>query len=582
MKETLGNHRWAIILALLVTVIVALPQIYFRIDHKDDGIYQGIELLPDSPWSARAREVQDGHPLFGNIYNKEGKDNPYLFQPLGSIVVGYMGEMFSLDINNTLLLSRLVLTPIVFLLIYAFVFLISRDKFAGLCSASLLLLADGIMSYYGLSHILQGISPENFLRIARPVNPAMIYVLFFGFLVTFWLFYKRRGWGYGAVSAVLLGLNFYNYFYTWTYLYAFGALLVLFFLVQRNWKEAVRIGSVFVGALLVGVPYLINLYQVTLHPAYEEVGARFGLLISHAPLFVGFVVMVGVVVYLLGFPRKDRETYLFGLALTLTPFITMNQQLLTGKVLQTSHYHWFFHKPMAVIFVLVVVFHVLSKNKLSSYTRLLLALVTVTMSLAVGLFIQVDSYYNGDRDGGMVAIERQKYGPVMRWLGENAERDAVVFGNDTVSHMTVIYTPLNVFYHRALPFASLSATYARQLDTMFSFFRLRGIENPDAREVFFKERKTVSIEMYGIYYRELNGTYESIPDNQVEEVLAHYEEALKTPAPEWLENVWRKYGVTYVVWDKKSDPTWQIENLPFLEEVAVFGDLSIYKLASGV
>ena len=83
-------------------------------------IYQGIELLPDSPWSARVREVQDGHPNFGSIYYKDGKDNPYLFQPLGSMAVGYMGKVFSLDINNTLLLSRFVLTFVAFFLIYGF------------------------------------------------------------------------------------------------------------------------------------------------------------------------------------------------------------------------------------------------------------------------------------------------------------------------------------------------------------------------------------------------------------------------------------------------------------------------------
>ena len=73
LRQSLLNHKLAILLAIVISIITAFPQVYFRIEHRNDGIYQGIELLPDSPWSPRAREVQDGHPNFGNIYNKDGK-----------------------------------------------------------------------------------------------------------------------------------------------------------------------------------------------------------------------------------------------------------------------------------------------------------------------------------------------------------------------------------------------------------------------------------------------------------------------------------------------------------------------------
>ena len=262
-KQILKEHKLAIGLAILTSIIVAFPQVYFRIDHQEfykEGV-QSIEMLPDSPWSARVREVQDGHPGFGSIYYKDGKDNPYLHQPLGSIVTGYMGKVFSLEINNTILLSRLLLSFIVFLVTYGFIFLFSRSKLVALSGASVLLLADSVLSYHSVARIFHGIGPEFFLRLARPVNPAMIYLLLFGFLVSFWLFYKRQDkrWLWGIISAVLLGLNFYNYFYTWTYLYAFGSVLVLIFLIQKKWKEALRITAVFLGALIVAIPYIINL-----------------------------------------------------------------------------------------------------------------------------------------------------------------------------------------------------------------------------------------------------------------------------------------------------------------------------------
>lgn len=575
LKEIILNHKSAVILALLTSFIVAFPQVFFRIEHRDGGIYQGIELLPDSPWSARIAEVQNGHPLSGSIYYKDGKDNPYLFQPLGSMVVGYMGRLFLLDINNTLLLSRFVLPFAVFLLMYAFVYLLSRDKLVALSSAAVLLLADSALSYFGLTSLLQGISPEDFIRLARPLNPAMIYVFFFGFLVAFWLFYKNRDWRYGIASAILLGLNFYNYFYSWTYLYAFGGILVLSLLIRKQWREAVRIFWVFFGALLVAIPYAINLYRASLHPAYEEAGLRFGVVETHAPLFVGFMVIGALVIFLWKFPKEDQERYFFSLALLVAPFVALNQQLITGKVLQPAHYHWFFHKPMAVIFIFMIIFYMFAQ-KGWVFHRKALATLILAGSLATAVFVQATSYYDGTNDGGKIAIDRQKYGPVMTWLSEHAEKEAVVLANNEISHMTVIYTPQNVYYHRAAMY-SLAATKERLLEVIFTFYRLRGIEPNKVRDVFFAERAYLSANIYGMHYRELFGSYEAIPDEKIEEIVTRYEETSQVLVSKWLNDILAKYEVEYVIWDKQKELGWNLDQYAFLKKAVEFGDLAIYR-----
>lgn len=576
------EHKIAIVIAVLTSLITIFPQVYFRID--PNVVNQGIELLPDSPWSARVTEVQNGHPNFGSIYYKDGKDLPYLFQPLGSMVVAYMGQLFSLNINDTILLSRLILPFVTFLLVYAFIFLISKERFAALSGASLLLLADSVLSFSGLSRLLHGLSPDSFLRLARPVNPAMVYILLFGFLVSFWLFLKRKDWRFGVLSAVVLGLNFYNYFYSWTYLFAFGGIFGLFLLFQKKWQEALNVTAVYVGALVVAIPYVLNLVRVTAHPGYHDASMRSGVVLSHAPLFVGFLVVVSLAIFLFGFPRKeavDKEGYFFGLALLLAPFLTMNQQLLTGKVLQEAHYHWFFHKPIGVIFVLVVAFYFLARKNLVFYSKALGVLI-VAASIGTAIFVQVSSYFHDTRDGGLVAVERQRYGQVMDWLNENAERESVVLANDEIAHLTVIYTPLNVFYHRAAGY-SLAATTDRLTDVLFTLYRLRGVGVKDideVKDVFFADRAFISATVFVIHYRELLGSYEAIPDEEVEKLITQYEETLSFPTSEWLNSMFKRYEVEYIVWDKKADPTWNLDQYKFLKRVAEFdgGDLVIYKI----
>jgi len=576
LKHLIWEHKGAVILATLVSLMVAAPQIAFRYEHRSDGVYQGIELLPDSPWSSRVREVMDGHPAFGSIYYKDGKSDPYLFQPGGSMTVAYMGEAFGFDINNTILLARLVLTFITFLLIYAFIVLISGDRLAALAGTSVLLEADAVMNLSGIKNLLHGISPSDFLSIGLPVDPAMLFIPLFAFLIAFWLFYKNRDWRFGVASTILLGLNFYNYFYSWTYLYAFGGFLVLLLLLKRDWREAVRIGSVFAGALLLAIPYGINIYRAAQYPIYAEVGERFGIVATHAPLFIGLIALGALVMFYLWFPRGDKQKYLFWLALLLAPILTLNQQILTGKEMQSAHYHWYFHKPLAVIVTVILIFYLLNRLKTTWY-RVALAILMVAGSFAVGVFIQTDSYLHNRGDyGGTAALQQQRYGPVMQWLNRSAMKEDVVLGNSDISYLVTIYTPLNVFYHRAA-FMSLAATHERLLDSLFTFYRLRGVGAADAQKVFFAERGSISSSIYGIYYRQLSGSYEAIPDEKLGEILAAYQKTLATPTPAWLKQEMAQYEVNYVVWDKKNDPSWQLQKYQFLKETAVFGDIHIYR-----
>ncbi|HLP44000.1 MAG TPA: hypothetical protein VK145_01860, partial [Candidatus Nanoarchaeia archaeon] len=525
VRTILREHSWAIILAVLLSILVVAPQLVFRAEHKD--VENRIELIPDSPWSPRVREIQDGYS-FGNIYNKHGKDNPYLFQPLGSMIVAYMGSVFGLDINDTILLSRVVLPFVTFLILYWFVFLISKDRLVSLISASALLVADSVLSFSGIMYLLQGVSPDNFLRLARPVNPAMVYIFFFGFLALFWKFYENRKISFGVLSAIVLGLNFYNYFYTWTYLYAFWVFLIFIMALYKQWKAVLQISLVYVGGGIVAIPYFINMYRATHYPAFEEVGARLGTIFTHYPLFIGFSSLAALLVFFFLYPKEDKQKYFFGLALLLTPFLTMNQQIITGRIMQADHYHWFFHKPIAFIFVLIIFFTFLNKEKFIKY-RTYVGVVALVACFGIGIFVQAHSYQYDRRDGGAIAENRQIYAPVMKWLNENATTGAMVFSNDEVSHLTVIYTPHNVLFHRAACCTTLSATDEQMFDTVSLFYRIRDIKKDDVAEIFEEEKDFISSQIHGIYYRKLYGQYHLVPDDEISKFTDKFVATLSIP-----------------------------------------------------
>ncbi len=565
--QNLKNHQWAILLALIAGVIVAFPQFYLRYDNQ--AVYQGIEEIgteDEIAWLSRVREVYDGHPLLNNPYLKEGKSDPYLYQPLGSDIIASLGKLFSLDINNAILLSRFLFSFFLSLLIYGFVLLFTKEKLVALATSSFLMLGNSLFARRAIFQILQGESPSStYLNYTRPVNPLMTHLFFFGFLLCFWLFLEKKQWRWGILSALILGLSFYDYFYTWTFLGAFLGVLIIIFLLRKKWHDAKRIGLVLLGALLIALPFFLNIYRATLHPNYAEVSQRF--VFETRSYTLGLLVPLLLVVFLLCFPRKYKEQYYFGLALVIAPLIVLNQQFITGKTLMTDHYHWYFHLPLAIVFVLMIFFFWVSKLNRPMLKRISAMLIIVS-SILTGLLIQSNSYAkNKERIIGL-----QNYGPVMEWLAQNAPKDEVIFANEEASHLVVIYTPLNVFYH-GVARMTLAATTARLEDTVFLYYRLDGLARDKAAEVFSRDRVEISHLIYGMYYRDGR----EMSDELLLKIIQRGQDSFAVSTSDFFKAMLDKYQVSYLIWDKKQNPQWQLDQYLFLEKVKEIGDFAIYK-----
>lgn len=330
-----------------------------------------------------------------------------------------------------------------------------------------------------------------------------------------------------------------------------------------------------------GILYFLNLYQASLHPNYQEVSQRFGMIETRTPI-LGFLVPSIFIIFLLFFPRKWRERYFFCLALLIAPFIVLNQQLITGRILHPGHYHWHFHIPLAIIFLLVIFFSWVSTRKGKFFQkrreilRKLSAIFIIVLSIGTGIFVQNRAYLATENEN----VEQQRFGPVMDWLNENGEKDEVVFANQDVSHLTVIYTPLNVFYHLGAGILSLTVSDDRLFNALFLFYKLDGVGKDEAQEIFFQDRGEISHRIYGTYWREQTGNYTGIPDEDIQDIVQKYQESFSVSNGEFLDKLWSKYEVKYLVWDKKQNPSWQLDQYPFLEKAVEVGDFIIYQNTS--
>ncbi len=576
--QSVKNHKWAFLFAFLVGAIMVFPQIYFQYDHSQE--YQGIYISGtdnESFYLNRVAEVRDGHPSLGSPIFKEGKDNPYLQPPLGEIIIAYLGRIFFLDFNNTILLTKFLFPFLGFLIVYGFVFLISKEKLTALTSSTVLILANSLFSRHGLLVLLQGESPATaFLNFFRPVQPQMNFLFFFGFLLCFWLFFEKKQWRWGIISSLILGLSFYIYLYTWSFLYVFVGLILLIFLLKRQWSEIRRIGYVVLGSLLVTIPYFLNLYRSILHPNFSEVSPRFGLIDGRQPI-LGFLVPIIFILFVLFFPKKRQNRYLFSLALLLTPFIVLNQQLITNRIFETGHYHWYTNQPLAIIFFIIILFYqtgiIQERWRVLKTINILkiLAVLIIGISLYTGITIQTASYKE-QQDG---ILQDQKYAPIIKWLNAYTQKDEVVLADWILARVIPSYTSLNVFDGTS-GYYYLAASRQRMSDIIFLFHRLDGLKGEEAKNRFLEAETRVSISrgLYGEYYKEKFGDEVKIPDEILLDLAKKYQDSLLIPLDKFL----KIHDVKYVVWDKKDYPQWQMDQYKFLDPVYEEGNFKIYIL----
>lgn len=581
MFQLIKIHKWAVIFAFLVGVIMVFPQIYFNYDNRDQ--YRGIYSSPtdnEVGYLTRIREVRDGHVWLGNPVSRDGKEDPYTQSPLGEIIIAYLGKMLFLDLNNSLLLARFLFTFLGFLAVYGIVFLLFKEKLTAISAAATFCLAKALLARGSLIALLKGGSPAPYLDYYRPVQPMVSWLFFFGFILFFWLFLEKKKWFFGVVSALILGFSFYVYPYTWSFLYAFLGVLCLILFFQKKWTDVKRIILTSLGGILVAIPYFLNYYRSALYSSFVDVTRRYGLIETRQPI-LGFLVPGLLILFLFFFPKKWRERFIFCLAILIAPFVVLNQQLITGKDFHSGHYHWFVNQPLAIIFLVMIVLYQTKfwQEKLKIFKNInlskILACLIIGASFYAGIVTQVNFYKKSEKD----ILSYQRYSPIIEWFNTHAQKDEVFLAeaNTRLADLLVIYTPLNSFY-TSLSCIYLSGSNEKILADLFLFYRLDGLKGEDAQKFFFQkqERYALSKNVFGIYYRDMLGDAAALPDQIMYSFVQKYKDFLLIPLGEFL----RINNVKYVVWDTQAFPQWRLDQYDFLNKVYETGNFKIYQMNS--
>jgi len=501
---------------------------------------------------------------------------PYLQSPLPEIVSGLWGKIFGLNLYNGILFQRLIFPIFIFLFIYVLIYsLFKKRKIALSVSATILLsinLAD-LLSLWNL--IFKQETSTWFLSFSHIVSPQNHLLFFFGFLMFFQLFLDKKKLIYGVLSSIILGLSFYTYPYTWTFLYSFLGLLTLISFFRKSWINVRDIILIGLGGVIIAIPFFWNLFQAMQNPMYQEMSLRFGMIKTHLPQ-IGSTVVIILALFLLFFPRSDKKAYDFFLALVFTPFIVLNQQIITGQLMIPDHYHWYFHKPLALALIIVILFSQIDKRikncSLKNNFTLILCILILAVNFYNAILTQVNSYNIREESN----VWNQRYGPVFQWLNNNTQKDEVVMTSNHMAHLLIIYTSLNSATAVGSAHYYIASDENQLWQRMFLTYRFDGLKKEDALNLFLKKKNIIAGEIYGEYYRKGYGGHENIPEEKIREIAEAYQESLNIP----LEDIFKKYHIKYLIWDTELNPDWMINQYDFLEQIHQTGDMRIYEVKS--
>jgi hypothetical protein len=522
---------------------------------------------------ARIQEVRDGFPALGNTFLPDKNIQP-LLPGLGENILGRMGDLLGLSTPDLSDVMKFVLPFIATLLMYTFGYVLLRSRAAALIGTSITMFGDTLVSGPAAWRaLIHGTSAsDSFLTYARPINPEVSGIIFFAALISILcVFFRDRAvrWYEPIGIGVLTGVSFYVSPYVFSFLGMMLVLITLRALYERQWKRVLGAVGAGVIALCALIPFMLSYRSLVSNSSYNDTVHRFGLVVSHPPVFSAWVVIM-LALALFGIPKRFSLARSFFLTAALALGILLNQQILTGHVLQVGHYHWYITKPL-ISFLIALYVVELSERLLGArkYVRYAAYAAGVALLCVNAGEVQIHSYLVHEPQ----TLAAQRYAPAMRFLGTLPTRE-FVWADEDLSRYVPIYTRHDVANDpQALNYLVPTSFFE---DRLFINYHLQGIAPADVPTLMERERAQVSSAIDGIYWREQGGSFEAIPDPE----LASIKHAYTLTAHDSAVDIMARIGITLIVWDKAREPDWHIDMLSGAQEVFSAKGIRLYRMST--
>jgi hypothetical protein len=362
------------------------------------------------------------------------------------------------------------------------------------------------------------------IDVFRVMHPRVSIVFFYLhlLLVSRWLAREKKK--YLLPLALSGALQFYSYSFYWVFNLVFTPLLCLFLSLIRKKRAAKGLLISFVLACLGAWPYAQNMLAVTGHPAFGDLMFRMGYAGSD---FVFSKTNLLLLVFALFFWKRERQNgnswrVFFLLAVVVSGFICLNQQVVTGKQPSSSRYVWFILQPVLLFCVL----RTFSSFIFTSKFRLNLVL------LAGALFFSHKTFQRSrplELPYAVLANSARKAQNLINFINTHLPDDQVIACSikqpDGLAYALRLYTRQYVYASFSSLHQLLDKKELSQRVHMIDYLQGLSLKEYSAR---LDKRPDIYVtEHYGSHFHRQNGDYGKVPEEVIEGLKKDYRDFLK-------------------------------------------------------
>ncbi len=586
-KNFLYAHWLILAGGFSLALLVASPLIAFPFAAGD--AYRGINIAhfggDEHTYLARAKEVLEGHNL-GSAVLREGKNaqDPFFMYNervlLLPITLLKLGE----QVNTATLYNiyNFIGVFILILLIYFFVYQLTEDKLLSVLSA--------LSAIGGYSMVFnKTLFYSDFNIYGRAMFPYISSIGFLGYLNLLVNSLKSQKWKYKIFAGLAFGALFYIYFFAWSFVAAFNGILIAIFLLRKDFASFKTVFFVSGLGVTIGLYNLIKLFF--LYPPHDLAQQFYyfhKLTYGHFGVWSNALFIASIFYIFYFYRRKFNLDSLVFLALLLAGWVSLNQQMLTGRAVEYNHYYWYFVVPVSIVIALASSWAFLGRRHYQ--ILFFMAVVAIVyMNTAVG---QYRSF--------VVTFEAKKYeqnfAPIIEALNRDKTPSVILAAGDTNELLFVIYTPHDLFWHD-FALLDIKPIVARAKDALFVYLYLNRTARADFKGYL---HKIMADNNYGSFekeaYKNIEGFSSGLEHNDYtynvvfnEKIIGQKrEETINSLDKEFsrfaekssnVENTLQKYGVNYIVWDKNKNPDWDLSFIGGLKEMARNNGIYLYKIS---
>lgn len=563
-----------IFFALIVGMVYILPHILFIFAYgRNYHLFLNTQE-ENQFYAARVREKYDGNYFSSDPYVYENKTRPYTRPFLSESLVGILGKISGLSIDNLFIIGDFIFPIIIYYLLIYFLNLFVR-------SPSLPLMGAVVVLFVKFPDFLRSLLKLNFpndtLFFSRYINPQFHYIFFIACLIFIYKSLVNGKIRDILFSGLFLGLLIYVFPYFWIYILVGLFVLSLCLAIKSEFRQIKIIFFILIEVLLIFIPFWINYLRLKGLPFYNEMMTRMGLQISHYPNILNLPIL-SLIVFIFFYKRRDFNFY-FLLSLLLGGFLCINQQVLTGWAVLPYQFYFYIHRQMIVVAGIVLLDRFLQESKFRERFIKFSLITGLTFTISIGTITQVYNYnYEKNRH---IQSQQQNLYDAFVWLQDNTKREDVVLAGDRAALLIPIYTHDNVYWSNYI------FEYANSdkdlLERFFLLARLLGIDEDEVMDYVLTWRKEEdSSVFFGVRYekRSYQNFDQRIKIDVPQDVYDYIKQCYHAFQRKDISTVLTRFRLDYLFYgpDEKLISKGRFKEESFLDKVYDSGSIQIYKI----